>query len=173
MTTATTRVIQAMFVAHHTGMHQDGKANTLEVFNIPGSEHDEWMHWLKTCHPHMHTKLTANGFVKLGNRKVAESAYKKIGYLDTLAQAYRKDNPESRVGWCLVPTITNSVVFFHGVHRVTPAKRKVDNKDVRTVLYMRILSEAPLEELPDTIADEELCASQHKYREGVVCTLFG
>lgn len=136
-----------MFVAKYKGP-PDGKPNALEVFNIPCSEHDSFMNWLATTNPPMHTKLLTRGFVKLGNRKT----------LNTLAQDYRKNNPDSRVGWCKVAMQSNSVVLWRGAHRVTGAKRKKDEGSYRTVLYLRLMAEPPLKELPESAKDEMLCA---------------
>ena len=145
----TERVIQAIFVAKYKGP-PDGKPNALEVFNIPDSEHDSFMDWVRTTNPPMHTKLLTRGFVKLGNRKE----------LEVIAHAYRMENTDSRVGWCQVPMQSNSVVLWRGVHRVTGAKRKKDKGCYRTVLYLRLTTDPPLEELPESVKYEVLGAEQ-------------
>ena len=146
----TERVIQAMFVAKYKGP-PDGKPNALEVFNIPDSEHDLFMNWLATANTPMHTKLLTRGFVKLGNRKA----------LDALAQAYRMENTDSRVGWCQVPMQSNSVVLWRGVHRVTGAKRKADEGCYRTVLYLRLTTDPTLEVLPESV-EHEAFGAEHQ-----------
>ena len=61
-----TRFVQGMYVSHYCGK---GKANALEVFSLPRSEHTMFFSWLSFTHNELYQSITtSNGFTALGTR---------------------------------------------------------------------------------------------------------
>ena len=139
MVSSNNRLVQGMLVAKYKGNGKaNGKANALEVFRIPESEHSIFFPWLEHTHPITYCMFKSVGFVSLGSKKT----------LQTIADDYRKTNSNTRVGWCTVPMQSNSLVLWVGPHRVHHAQNKKDTGCFRTTLYLSLLAQPPCSTLP-------------------------
>ena len=70
MVSSNNRLVQGMLVAKYKGNGKaNGKANALEVFRIPESEHSIFFPWLEHTHPITYCMFKSVGFVSLGSKK--------------------------------------------------------------------------------------------------------
>ena len=139
------RFVQGMVIGKYKGP-DDKKANALEVFNIPDTEHDEFLAWLSTAYKALHNTLHRSGFVSVGTRST----------LQKVADAYKQHQPTTRIGWVTVPMESNTVVLWRGIHRVTKATRKKDEGCYRTCLYLCLSTQTSVVELPDSVDEENV-----------------
>lgn len=139
----TGRIVQGMLVAQFHG-HSD--ANTLQVFNIPDDDMDEFLDWLDIEHDETADLLRhADGYTPLGSRqKLAQIAaeYKAAGH------------PDTTIGWSTVPMKSNTIVLWRGPHCVTKADPKRHVSNFRSALYLQLQTRAPHKRLPVSQHDE-------------------
>lgn len=135
-------ICQAILVSKYEG---NGISHALETFRIPLKERDDFKLWLKNNNSEFLQLLQSSGFVSLGTK----------GKLTKIANAYKKKNPKSNIGWLTVQMKSNSIIFFKGIHRVQNGKGKKDRDSFRSVMYMNLLRSPCTKHLPKSWDTED------------------